>query len=139
MAKKNEQAQQTDEPTVQATAPDAVVETQDASVQAVRDAAPRAVDRVALVSLNADLTPAQTEGFEVVGDRDLARQDVQERLRTQRVSYADDSARRALAGVTPGTVGESPGEDPIIKALRDKQEDAVGDVEGDARNLVPEK
>jgi hypothetical protein len=80
------------------------------------------VDRVQMLSLNADGTPNQTPGVELIGNREFAEAATKEQFKQQAVS-AVDQRERGVAG-DGGTVEDAP-QDPTIAALQEKHEAAA--------------
>jgi hypothetical protein len=87
-------------------------------------------DRVAMLSLHADGTPAQVNP-ELIGDPEFALEATKEQLRQQRVSAVDFEERSAAAAAA-GEVAE----DPTIAALKAKHDEAAKQAEADAEKVV---
>ena len=81
-------------------------------------------DRVAMLSLNADGTPDQTERVEMIGDPEASKEATREQFRQQAVASVDvvERPRLGLAGSDALTEGDT--SDKAIDALRDKQQAA---------------
>ena len=86
---------------------------------AAKDSDTATVDRVLAVSRHADGSPAQSPGFKSVNPEATARLS-EAQLREQAVSAVDHALRSAQAKAADG----EPGEDPVVKALRDAHESA---------------
>ena len=100
-------------------------------------------DRVQMLSLNADGTPNQTPGVEIIGDPEFARAAAREQFKQQAVSAADFRGHSEPMMVVGGKDGETElrpaseaPQDPSIKAEQDKHEAIAKDAEQAADAMV---
>ena len=90
-------------------------------------------DRVVMLSLAADGTPAQNKP-EIIGDKDAALEAAKEQFRQQAVSAADIAVRGVTAGGVAGT--PSTKEDPQVAELKKAHEAAEKAGESAAESVV---
>lgn len=81
-------------------------------------------DRVAMLSLNADGTPNQTPGVELIGNREFAESATREQFMQQAVSAADQR-ERGITTADAGTTVEDAPQDPEIERLADVHKGAA--------------
>lgn len=84
-------------------------------------------DRVQMLSLNADGTPNQTPGVEIIGDPEFAKQAAREQFAQQAVSAADQANAPTGDTMVVGNDGETAPaadapQDPSIKERQDEHE-----------------
>lgn len=87
-------------------------------------------DRVAMLSLNKDGTPDQTNP-EIIGDKEFAVEAAKRQFAEQAVSAVDDAER---SGSTAG--GETVEQDPAIAELKAKHDKAAAAAEKRAESVV---
>jgi hypothetical protein len=100
-------------------------------------------DRVQMLSLNADGTPNQTPGVEIIGDPEFAKAAAREQFKQQAVSAADFRGHSEPMMTVAGKDGETElvpaseaPQDPSIKAEQDKHESLAKDAEKAADAMV---
>ena len=83
------------------------------------------IDRVAMLTLNPDGTPRQTERVEMIGDPEAIKAGTAEQFRQQAVSAEDVRLRGVTAG--PGGDAEVVEQDPSIAALQEAHQSVADD------------
>lgn len=91
-------------------------------------------DRVVMASRRPDGSPAQTAGFEYIGDKDVAVAAAEKQLREQAVS-AVDVEKRGVAADGGTTVEDAP-QDPTIEELQKAHDAAASKAEKVAASEV---
>lgn len=90
-------------------------------------------DRVQMLSLHADGTPAQTPRVEMIGDPDASLEATKEQFKQQAVSAADDLERRKQVEEASQV---SDTEDPQVEALQKSHDKAAKAAESAAEKTV---
>lgn len=105
----------------------------DEKTTTTKTSAPADHDRVVMASRRADGTPAQTAGFEYIGDKETAVEAAKVQLAEQAVS-AVDVAKRGVTDTDGADQGNEP--DPDVKALKKAHDAAAAAAEKRAESEV---